>query len=113
MHDEDKASQKESDGSGTLFSMYLGRAKEDDDKMVDSWKGDADGMLVFVSRQTTSNTSPHNVISDWSILCCGRDIASNVPPEHSAEPASHLKLLSCIYLSANEWVPTSLPVGLF
>ena len=113
MQDEDKDSQKESDGSGTLFSMYLGMAKKDDHKMVESWKGDAEGMLLFVSRQTTSYTSPYNVISDWSILCCGCDIAPNLPPEHSAEPASHFKLLSCVYLSANEWVATSLPFGHF
>ncbi|KAI0271106.1 hypothetical protein BGY98DRAFT_1067542, partial [Russula aff. rugulosa BPL654] len=27
--------------------MYLDRAIEEDNKMVESWKGDADGMLVF------------------------------------------------------------------
>ncbi|KAH9959211.1 hypothetical protein BC827DRAFT_1135089, partial [Russula dissimulans] len=35
------------DGSGAIFSMYLERAEEEDRKMVESWKGDADGMLVF------------------------------------------------------------------
>jgi hypothetical protein len=38
-----------SDGSGPLFSMYLDRAEEEDKKMAESWKGDADGILVFVS----------------------------------------------------------------
>jgi hypothetical protein len=38
-----------SDGSEALFSMYLRRATEEDRKMADSWKGYADGMLVFVS----------------------------------------------------------------
>jgi hypothetical protein len=28
--------------------MYLDRAIAEDKKMVESWKGDADGMLVFV-----------------------------------------------------------------
>jgi hypothetical protein len=28
--------------------MYLDRVIEEDKKMVDSWKGDAEGMLVFV-----------------------------------------------------------------
>ncbi|KAI0266245.1 hypothetical protein BC834DRAFT_876215 [Gloeopeniophorella convolvens] len=37
------------DGSGALLSMYLERAEEEDKKMTDSWKGDADGILVFVS----------------------------------------------------------------
>ena len=38
-----------SDGSEALFSMYLRRAREEDRRMADSWKGYADGMLVFVS----------------------------------------------------------------
>ncbi|KAI0261006.1 hypothetical protein BC834DRAFT_845784 [Gloeopeniophorella convolvens] len=36
-----------SDPSGPLFSMYLERAEEEDKKMVDNWKGDAEGILVF------------------------------------------------------------------
>ena len=28
--------------------MYLDRAEEEDKKRVESWKGDAEGMLVFV-----------------------------------------------------------------
>ena len=37
-----------SDGSGALFSIYLKTAEEEDKKMTDRWKGDADGILVFV-----------------------------------------------------------------
>ena len=41
--------------------MYIDRVIEDDDKMVKSWKKDADGILVFVSFQTaTSATSTSN-----------------------------------------------------
>lgn len=43
-----------SDGSGALFSMYIDRASEEDKNMVESWKGDAEGMLVFVSLLATS-----------------------------------------------------------
>ncbi|KAI0261639.1 hypothetical protein BC834DRAFT_461903 [Gloeopeniophorella convolvens] len=35
------------DGSGALFSMYLERAEEEDKKLTEGWKGDADGILVF------------------------------------------------------------------
>ncbi|KAH9170371.1 hypothetical protein EDB89DRAFT_1827003, partial [Lactarius sanguifluus] len=35
-----------------LFSMYLERAEEEDRKMAESWKGDAEGILVFVKPQT-------------------------------------------------------------
>ena len=36
------------DGSGHIFSMYLEMATEEDKKMVESWKADADGTLIFV-----------------------------------------------------------------
>ena len=36
------------DGSGPIFSMYLGMAEEEDKKMAESWKADADGILIFV-----------------------------------------------------------------
>jgi len=36
------------DGSGPIFSMYLEMATEEDKKMVEGWKADADGILIFV-----------------------------------------------------------------
>ena len=36
------------DSSGLIFSMYLERADEEDKKMVENWKADADGILIFV-----------------------------------------------------------------
>src|SRR6266702_4195636 len=38
------------DGSGPVFSMYLEMATEEDKKMVEGWKADADGSLIFVRR---------------------------------------------------------------
>jgi hypothetical protein len=52
-----RTSQKEalsSDASGALFSIYLKTADEEDTKMTDSWKGDAEGILVFVCRRKVS-----------------------------------------------------------
>ena len=46
-----QASQVESnfvDSSGPIFSMYLEMAEEEDRKMAESWKADAEGILVFV-----------------------------------------------------------------
>jgi len=43
-----------SDASGALFSIYLQTADEEDTKMTESWKGDADGILVFVCRKNSS-----------------------------------------------------------
>ena len=70
--------------------------------MVESWKGDADGMLVFVSFQiTTSGTSAFNVeILDWSLLCRDRNLAGGVYLGYSAEPAKHVSFLSRTYLLA-------------
>ena len=46
-----------SDGSEPLFSMYLRRTEEEDRKTAKSWKGYADGMLVFVSLRAPSHSS--------------------------------------------------------
>jgi hypothetical protein len=45
---ESQAESNYTDGSGALFSMYLNRAEEEDTKAAERWKGDADGILVFV-----------------------------------------------------------------
>lgn len=36
-----------SDSSGALFSMYLSRAENYDKEIAESWKADADGILIF------------------------------------------------------------------
>ena len=36
------------DGSGPVFSMYLEMGAEEDKNMAESWKADADGILIFV-----------------------------------------------------------------
>ena len=36
------------DGCGPIFSKYLEMATEEDKKMAESWKADADGILIFV-----------------------------------------------------------------
>ena len=37
------------DSSGLLFSMYSKAAEHFDNKMVEGWQKDADGILIFVS----------------------------------------------------------------
>ena len=37
------------DPSDGLWSMYLTEAEKQDKEVTDSWKGDTDGILVFVS----------------------------------------------------------------
>lgn len=104
-----------SDGSGALFSMYLDKAVVEDREMVESWKGDADKILFFVSLQTISHTSAYNLeIVDWCVLCYGCGTARSVRPKCRAEPTGCLSFLPCAYLSGTfypaKWVPTSHPV---
>jgi hypothetical protein len=37
------------DSSGPLFSIYSKAAGDEDNKMVERWQKDADGILIFVS----------------------------------------------------------------
>jgi hypothetical protein len=41
--------EKYGDSSDTVWSMYLTEAEKQDKDVIESWKGDTDGILVFVS----------------------------------------------------------------
>ena len=47
---ESKGISDHVDSSGPIFSLYLEMASEEDKKMAESWKDDADGILIFVRR---------------------------------------------------------------
>ena len=60
-----QASQGESgfvDSSGPICSMYLEMAVEEDKKMAESWKADAEGIIVFVRLHVLVHSS-HRFIS--------------------------------------------------
>ena len=90
------------DGSGPIFSMYLEMATEEDKKMVENWKADADGILIFVrllfETLCVSNADSIMVI-DWSILCCCCIVNFSVDSGHPTEPTEHLQFLPREYLS--------------
>jgi hypothetical protein len=71
-----KASKGESgfvDGSGPIFSMYLGMAEEEDKELAESWKADAEGILVFVRLYVLIPCfKPVSSVIDWFILRCCR-----------------------------------------
>jgi hypothetical protein len=95
------------DSSGPIFSMYLEMAEEEDKKMAESWKADADGILVFVRLYLLvpvlyTNSS----VIDWFILCCCRIVDLGVDSGHSTEPTGHLQLLPCQYISG--YLPTQI-----
>ncbi len=41
------------DSSDGLWSMYLSEAEKEDKEVTENWKGDTDGILVFVSPATS------------------------------------------------------------
>ena len=97
--------------------MYLDRAIAEDKKMVECWKRDAEGMVVFVRLRTTPHTSVYNLeIVDRSLLCHGSGITRTIRPNYSAQPARHLIVLSRTHVSAiiypTEWISTSHPLEL-
>jgi hypothetical protein len=47
------------DSSGPLFSIYCKAAEDEDNKMVDRWQKDADGILFFVSPRVGIRLSLH------------------------------------------------------
>ena len=61
------------DSSGPFFSIYSKTAEEEDNKMVDRWQKDADGILIFVSPCFANHIVLYinRIIIDWSILCRG------------------------------------------
>jgi len=98
------------DGSGPLFSMYLQLAGEEDKKMTENWKGDADGILIFVSRHSTCGTSTHihPEVEDRFILCHRRSISRCVRAGSQTELSGHVSVLPCKHLSNPrrfEWLP--------
>ena len=87
------------DGSGPIFSMYLERAEEEDKKMAENWKADADGILIFVRLCSSPMLHTDSSVIDWFILRCCCILDLSVDSGHPTEPTGHLQLLPCQYLS--------------
>jgi hypothetical protein len=43
------------DSSGPFFSIYSKAADDEDNKMVERWQKDADGILIFVSPRISTH----------------------------------------------------------
>jgi hypothetical protein len=79
--------------------MYTDMASEEDKKMVEDWKADADGILIFVRLSSNLVLYADSLVIDRSILCCCRDVDFSFDSRHSTEPAGHLQFLPREYLS--------------
>ena len=88
-----------SDGSWRIFSMYLERAKEEDEKIAESWQADANGILVFVRLPSNPMLRANSLVIDWFVLRCRRIFDLSVNSRHSTEPTRDLQLLPRRYLS--------------
>ena len=75
--------------------------------MTENWKGDADGILIFVSRYCTSTTStqiePES--KDWFILRRSCSIRCGIRPGPQAKFPGHLSVLPRKHLSNPQWLP--------
>jgi hypothetical protein len=91
------------DSSGQLFSMYSKAADEEDDKMVERWQKDADGILIFVSPRVAICLSLHinwNTI-DRSILRCSRCPPRCYRPGPETKQSGYLRFLPRQHLSGS------------
>ena len=70
--------------------MYLEMATEEDKKMVESWKADADGILIFVCLSSNLVLHADSMVIDWSLLCCCRNVDLGVYTGYSTESSGHL-----------------------
>ena len=95
--------------------MYLQLAGEEDKKMTENWKGDADGILIFVSRYSIcgASTHIHPGVEDRFIFCRRRSISLCVRAGPQAEFPGHVSVLPCKHLSNPrrfEWLPGPHPL---
>ena len=104
--------QKESPTSLTalgLCSLCILRAEEEDRKMAESWRGNADGIIFFVSAYVPSvHYLVTQKITDWSFLRRSRDIASGLhsdPPLELSGPFSPLPRADLSAPLQWKWIP--------
>jgi hypothetical protein len=84
------------DSSGPLFSVYSKAAEDEDDKTVERWQKDADGILIFVSLCAgiyVVLSITRNII-DRSILCCSCCTPRSDRPGPEAKQSGYLCILS-------------------
>ena len=110
--------QKESnfgDSSGPLFAIYSKAADEEDNKMVERWQKDAEGILIFVSRRFAICLFFYinwNVI-DWSILCCSCCSTCCHRPGRETKQSGYLGILPWQHLSGSRRPECNTPIHSF
>ena len=72
--------------------MYLKMATEEDKKMAENWKDDAEGIIIFVRRYLRFLTFIHAKpwVIDRSILRCCRGLDLSVNSGPPAKPTGYI-----------------------
>jgi hypothetical protein len=92
------------DKSGALFSMYLERADDDDNKVTERWNKECGAILIFVGilANWRSNKTPLLMLNivDWSFLSSSRSSSCRFCLGSSAESTRYDSDLRRKYLSS-------------
>ena len=91
------------DSSGPLFSIYSKAADDEDNKMVERWQKDADGILIFVSHRVDIclSLNINRSTIDRSIFCRSRCTPCRHSPGPQAEQSGYLHILPWKHLSGS------------
>jgi hypothetical protein len=91
------------DSSGPFFSMYSKVADDEDNKMVERWQKDADGILFFVSPRISVLVffCMNWITIDRSILCRSRRAPCRNRSGPQAKQSGYLGLLPREHLSGS------------
>jgi hypothetical protein len=92
--------------------MYSKAAEDEDNKMVERWQKDAEGILFFVSPRVGIRLSLHinwNTI-DRSILCCSRCTPCCDSPGLEAKQPGYLRFLPWQHLSGSRRPKRNTPI---
>jgi hypothetical protein len=83
------------DSSGPLFATYSESAEDEDDKMVEHWQKDADGILIFVSPRVGIHIFVHIywITIDRPVLCRGRCAPCRDRPGPEAKQPGYILIL--------------------
>ncbi|KAI0257918.1 hypothetical protein BC834DRAFT_976314 [Gloeopeniophorella convolvens] len=79
--------------------MYLEKAEKEDDKMTESWKGDADGILVFTGLFSATDTSAFYLVHLYQLSVAESNSSSSIPLPSLPDPSSFSPPSSAIWVN--------------
>jgi hypothetical protein len=100
------------DSSAPLFSIYSKAAEDEDNKMVERWQKDADGIIIFVSHCVVIYISLHInwTTVDRSVLCRSRYAPWRDHPGPEAKLSGYLLILPWGHLSRSRRPKRNTPI---